>query len=185
MMRKLFSGLFMLAGIAAFAAPAAAQAPLKIGYLDSRRIVSEAPGAKEAQATFEQDMVKYRGELKLLEDSLKAMLTEYEQKQVMLSPDAKKQREETIRAKQAAYQTRAGQLEEQAGRRQAELVQPIMDRVQKVIDEMRTQGGYALIFDKAGNALVTADPSLDLTEQVLTRLKAQAAAPAAPAPKKP
>ena len=176
-MRKVLGGLMVAAALFVAAGPVQAQASSKIGYVDSRRIISESPGAKEAQASFEQDMTRFRAELKVLEDSLKSMVAEYEQKQVMLSPDVKKQREDAIRAKQQAFQTRAQQLEEQASQRQAQLVQPIMNQIQKVIEEIRSEGGYAIIFDRAADAMVAADTSLDLTEQVLTRLRATAAAP--------
>ena len=58
-MRNVFTTVFAVAGLAILAAPAAAQAP-KLGYVDSGRIIAEAPGAKEAQATFEKDMDRYR-----------------------------------------------------------------------------------------------------------------------------
>jgi Skp family chaperone for outer membrane proteins len=54
-MRNLFSTVLAVAGLMVVAAPVAAQATAKIGYLDSRRIIQEAPGAREAQATLERE----------------------------------------------------------------------------------------------------------------------------------
>src|SRR5690606_34773615 len=122
------------------------------------------------------DMVKFQSELQQLEDSLKAMTTNYEQRAVVLSPEARQHQDEAIRQKQRAYQQRAGELEDQAGRRQAELFEPIMARISQAINEVRAEGGYAVILDAAAGGIVAADPSLDLTEQVLTRLKAMATA---------
>lgn len=182
-MRKVWSMLAAVAGVALLGGAASAQSAGKIAYVDSRRLVAEAPGAKEAQSTFEKEMQGYQVQMKVMEDSLKAMMDEYQQKSVMLSPDAKKQREEAIRAKQEAYQQKASSLEEQASKRQSELVQPVMDRIKGVLSDVRKEGGYAMIFDVAGNAgLVAADPALDITDQVLTRLKQMAStAPAAAA----
>ena len=172
-MREFLSGLMLAGGLVAIAAPVQAQA--KFAFVDSRRIIAEAPGAKEAQATLNTELTGFEAQLKPLADSVQSMMAEYEQKSTLLSPDAKKQREDQIRQKQQAFQQRRAQLEQQIEKRQAELVEPIMDRIEKVIDEIRTQGGYAIIFDKAANAMVAADPALDLTEQVLARLKATAA----------
>lgn len=181
MMRTLLSGLILAAGIGAFAMPAQAQAQTpKFGYINSQRIIAEAPGAQEARQTMEQRMTAARQELEALEDTLQTMVAEYEKQQVMLSPDARKQREDAIRQKQAAYQQRATQLEQQVAQRQQELVQPIMDRIESVLSELRKEGNYAFIFDQAAGAIVAADPALDLTPQVLQRLKAMAAAPASP-----
>jgi Skp family chaperone for outer membrane proteins len=40
-----------------------------------------------------------------------------------------------------------------------------------VIEQVREEGSYALIFDTASRAIIAADPALDLTEEVLRRLQ--------------
>ncbi len=190
-MRNVLSVIVAAAGLGLLATGVSAQAPnTKIAFIDSRRIISEAPGAKEAQATFDKEMQGYQGQLKVMEDSLKAMMDDYQQKSTTLSPEAKKQKEDAIRAKQEAYQQKASALEEQAGNRQQQLVQPVMDRIKAVISQIRQEGNYAMIFDVGGqgSGVVAADTALDLTNQVLARLNAAtAAAPTAPpaAPAKP
>lgn len=182
-MRNVLSVIVAAAGLGLLATGASAQAPTKIAFIDSRKIIAEAPGAKEAQATFDKEMQGYQAQLKVMEDSLKSMMDDYQQKSTTLSPEAKKQREDAIRARQEAYQQKASQLEEQAGNRQAQLVQPVMDRIKAVIGQIRQEGGYAMIFDVGGqgSGVVAADTSLDLTTQVLARLaRATAAAPTAP-----
>lgn len=182
-MRNVFSVLVAAAGLGLLATGASAQGTGKIGFIDSRKIIAEAPGAKEAQATFEKEMAGYQAQLKVMEDSLKNLMDDYQQKSTTLSPEAKKQREDAIRARQESYQQRAAALEEQAGSRQAALVQPVMDRIKSVISDLRKEGGYAMIFDVGqGSGVVAADSTLDLTAQVLARLaKTTAAAPTAPA----
>lgn len=176
-MRKIFSYLLAAAALAAAATPAAAQtAPTKVGYVNSQRIIGEAPGAKEAQQAFEKDMQRYQTELGQLEEQIKKTITEYEQKQATMTAQARQQQEEAIRQKQREFQQRAAQLEEQAAKRRQELVEPIMNRIQAVINEIRAEGKYAIIFDSSEGGIISADPSLDLTDQVLARLQASAAA---------
>lgn len=158
--------------LAALALPAYAQTAPKIGFIDSRAIIAQAPGAQEAQKAFEQDMARYQAELETLENELKTQLDAYEKQQVTLSPDARRQRQEELRTKQMAYTQRAQQLEQQAADRQAELVEPIMGRINTVISQIREAEGYALIFDVAGGAVVAADPALNLTDKVLAQLGA-------------
>ncbi len=190
-MRNVLSVIVAAAGLGLLATGASAQAPTKIAFIDSRKLIAEAPGAKEAQATFDKEMQGYQAQLKVMEDSLKSMMDDYQQKSSTLSPEAKKVREDAIQARQQAYQQKAAQLEEQAGSRQQQLVQPVMDRIKTVISQIRQEGGYAMIFDVGGqgSGVVAADTALDLTAQVLARLnKTTAAAPAAPptaAPAKP
>jgi Skp family chaperone for outer membrane proteins len=82
--------------------------------------------------------------------------------------------QEDIRTRQREFQSRAVQLEQQASQRQAELLQPIMARVQQVIDALRAERGYALILDAAEGGIISADSTRDITQEVLTRLRSTA-----------
>lgn len=173
-MRSLHAASLALVAAAA-AAPLAAQGPQKFAYIDTRRVIAEAPGAQAAQETFDQEIQAFQNELQTLETELQTMFDDYERQQVTLSPEARRERQEAMRTKQAEYQQRAQQMELAAARRQAELVEPIMERIQTVLSEMQRSEGYAFIFDTAAGAVVAADPALDLTDQVLSRLRAGAA----------
>jgi outer membrane protein len=182
-MRKTF--LLVLAGLTMTAGAASAQTATKIAFVNSQKIIAEAPGASDVRTTIEREMNKHRADLALADDSLKNMISAYEKKQLVLSTDARKKEEDAIRARQAALQNRAESLETQMQKRQSELVKPIMDRINTVLQDVRKEGGYTLILDAAAGSIVAADPALDLTDAVLTRLKTTAAAPAPAAAKKP
>ena len=124
-------------------------------------------------------MARYRAELEQLGEEVQGMIQQFEQQQLTLSPQARETQAQSIQARQEEYNQRAQELEGEAGRRQAELVQPIMDQVTAAIDEIRTEGGYAIIFDLSAQAIVSADPELNLTQTVIDRL-VQLAAPGNP-----
>lgn len=173
-MPRLLTLLFAVFALALGTTPLAAQNAPKWGYINSQRILAEAPGTREAQQSLERDMQRYRSELERLEAEIEKMIGEYEQQQSMLAADARRQREEAIRQKQRDYQQRAAELEQEAIRRQQELVEPVMQQIQGVISQIREEGNYAFIFDVASGAVISADPTLDLTDEVLARLKATA-----------
>ena len=56
--------------------------------------------------------------------------------------------------------------------RQAELVEPVMERITAVIETIRAEGSYSMIFDVAAQGIISADPALDLTTEVVRRLQA-------------
>lgn len=149
----------------------AQQGAPRFAYIDSEAILQEAPGAQEAQRQFEQDMGRYRAEVQQLAEELQTLITRFEQQQLSLSPEVKERREQEIVDKQGSYQRRIQELENQASERQAELVEPIMEQISQVIEAIRTEGNYAIIFDAASRSFIAADPSLDLTEQVIQRLR--------------
>lgn len=150
-----------------------AQGTPKIGYINSQQVIEEAPGAQEVRQELEQDLSQYRAEVQQMGEELQQMMQQFEQQRMTLSEEARQSRQEEIAQQQQEYQQRIQQLEQQAVQRQQELVQPIMDRINAVIDEIRREGDYTIIFDLAGQSILAADPGLDLTSEVIRRLRAQ------------
>ena len=153
--------------------PAIAQAQVKIAYINSQKILAEAPGRAEAEATYNGEMATARTQLQRMDDSLKAMVASYEKDAPALDSVRREARGKTIRDTEASFSQRASELNNQMQQRQADLARPLMDQVSHVLDEVRASGGYAMIFDVGaqGSALVSADKSLDITDMVLARLK--------------
>src|SRR5688572_32031498 len=166
---------------AASAAPAfaqAAQGAPKIAYIDSKVVMSRAPGRQAAEDLFNKEMEASRTQVQKMGDSLQTMIADYQKVQATLAANVREQREAAIRKKQEDYQTRAGALDQQMQQRQMELVKPIMDQIRKVLDDIRQEDGYAFILDAGSEAgvIVAADRNLDITEKVIARLKPVAAA---------
>ena len=160
--------------VLACAASVEAQATLKIGYIDSQAILDQDPAAREAQRQFEASLATYQSEVQQLGEELQQLIEQYEQQQAMLSEEAKANRQEQIRLRQSQYQQRIQDLEQQATLRQAELVEPVMERISTIIDALRIEAGYSMIFDVAAQGIISADPALDITPEVIRRLQAAA-----------
>ena len=167
-MRRIPYALMALAFL--LVAGAAEAQTLRIAYLNSQEVMNAAPGAAEAQSQFDREMQEFQNEIQQLEEALRGMEQQYQQQQLTLSPEARQNREQQIQARIQEYQQRSTQLQEQAARRRAELVQPVMDEITAVIEELREEGSYALILDVAAGSIVSADPTLDVTEEVIRRL---------------
>jgi outer membrane protein len=154
------------------ASQAQAQAVVKIGFIDSQAILNQDPAAREAQTQFEASLATYQAEVQQMGEELQQLIDQYEQQMAMLSEEAKANREEEIRLKQLQYQQRISELEQQAALRQAELVEPVMERISAIIETIREEGSYSMIFDVAAQGIIAADPALDLTPEVVRRLQA-------------
>jgi Skp family chaperone for outer membrane proteins len=65
-------------------------------------------------------------------------------------------------------------LRQRAAERQRELLDPIEERVMAVIEGLRAEGNYAMVFDVSNtyNTVVAADKALDLTPRAIERLTA-------------
>ncbi len=164
--------LVALIATTAFAAKSSAQG-LKIGYINSAQILSQAPGRAEAEAQFDKEVGAYRQQLQRMNDSLNALATAFDRDAPKLDSVRRETRGKAIRDREAEYQARARSLDSTMQDRQAQLVKPIMERVQQVIEGIRAEDGYSLIFDVGSqtSVVVAADKKLDLTDRVLAKLK--------------
>jgi outer membrane protein len=158
---------------------AAQAAAPKIVYVNSQKIISQAPGRADAEAQFQKEMDQYKAQVQRMGDSLQTMVAEYQKVEPTLSQSVKNTRTKDLRDRQQAYQQHVQELEQTAQQREAELVRPIMEQINKIIEQVRTENGYSFILDAGSQAgvVVAADSSLDITNVVIKRL--QAAGPVA------
>jgi outer membrane protein len=171
-----------LALLTALSLPARAQG-IKVAYVQTSVLLEQAPGRAEAEAQFDRETGTYRDQIKRMSDSLNAMVTDFQKRQASLAAATRETQAKGIEAKQAEYQRRTQELEQKAQGRQNELVQPILDKIKQAIEDVRVEGGYAMIFNAdQGSPIVAVDKSLNVTDRVLTRLKGATAAAPAPRP---
>jgi outer membrane protein len=167
----LVCGTTALAG--AQATGGATGSPVKIAFIRSQDIFAQAPGRSDAEAQFNKEVEGVRAQEKAMGDSINAMFADYAKSESTLTADTKQARQQAIRDKQAAYQQKQQQLEQQMQQRQGELVQPILERINRIINDLRTENNYAMVFDAQANGggVVAADKNLDITDQVIKRLR--------------
>jgi len=179
--------LSFVSAVPVFAQSAPAPTTPKIAYIDSKVVLSRAPGRQQAEDTFNKEMEASRAQVQKMGDSLQTMIADYQKTQSTLAANVREQREAVIRKKQEDYQSRAGSLDQQMQQRQMELVKPIMDQIRKVLDDILQEDGYAFILDAGSEAgvIVAADRNLDITEKVIARLKPVTASAAKPDSAKP
>jgi outer membrane protein len=108
-----------------------------------------------------------------MQDSLRAMYDGYLKEQSTMTAPAKEQREKSIQAKQAEFDQKVGQMEQDMQKRQYDLIQPMMTQIREVLDAIRNEEHYTFIFDVGNDPglIVAADKNLDITDRVLGRLK--------------
>src|SRR6266550_2801507 len=165
----------ILVGKAGAQGSSAPAGPVKIGYINSAVILQQAPGRAEAEAQFDREVGVYRQQIQRMDDSLKTMMAAFDRDAPKLDSVTREARRTTIGQREVEYQTRARGLDSTMQARQAQLVKPIMERVQTVIETIRAEDNYALILDVGAQVavVVAADKRLDLTDRVLARLKSQ------------
>jgi outer membrane protein len=148
-------------------------------YVRGQVLLQQAPGAAEAARTFERELADMRTQLQEEAAVVDSMLQDYQRQEVLLSPQAKEQKQAEILGRRNQLQTRQQEMDTQAQQRQQELLGPILEQVSSVIESVRFENAYSIVLDASKEGLVAADTTLDITDTILSRL---GAAPAAPPP---
>lgn len=179
------AGVWLLAVCGAVATAQSAPAAARIAYVDPQALFQNAPGRSEAEATFKRETEAFRSELTRMGEALNQMVSAYQKEEAKLTAPDKERRQRAIAAKEDTLRGRQQQLEARASQRQNELMAPIMESVRKVLEDIRAEDGYSMIFSSEPGAspILAADKNLDITERVVARLRTMSATKtSAPAP---
>ncbi len=162
-----------VAGMVVAGIAARPQAQSTFAFVDVPKLMDQVPGFPEAREAFEQELERYQGELRDLEEEMSSMIEQFERQQSGLSASARQARTEQIRAVQRQLQEKAQQFEEDAQEREQVLLGPLQEKAQKVVDDFRAERNLALIFDVTtdGSGIVAYDPQLDVTDILIRRAR--------------
>ncbi len=152
----------------------AAQAQ-RIAYVDVNRILESVEDYQAAQNQLDQVASKWRQDIAQEYDKIKSLYNRYQAEQVLLSDEARKQREEEIMNKEKEVRDLQKEKFGPEGalfKMRQDLVRPIQDKIYAAIEEYAQERGFDFIFDKSGNAgIIFSNPSYDKTEDILKKLK--------------
>ena len=162
---KMAAGAAVLA-LAAFGAHAQ---ELKIGYVNSDRVLREATPAKAAQARLETEFAKRDKGLADLATTLKAAVDKLEREALTLSEADRVRRERDLSDQDREIQRKRREYQEDLSQRKNEELNAVVERANKVIKQIFETEKYDLILQEA----VFAGPRIDITDKVIKALNAQ------------
>jgi len=135
--------------------------------------LSEFQESAEAQRTLDDEQREWLKQAKQMEDEISAMEKELENQSLLLSDEKKAERLQEIQKKYLDYQQFQQEIWGEQGKlyqRNKELTQPIIDKVNQVIQKIGEDLDYDIIFDASVGNIVYAKDDYDLTDMVLEDL---------------
>lgn len=149
----------------------------RVAYVAVQAVMQRTPGYAQADSTWTREFEGYQREMTQLQARMDSAAAAFDQQAVMLSASAREAERKKLQDQAAALNTRVNELRQRAAERQRELLDPIEERVMAVIEGLRAEGNYAIIFDVSNqySTVVAADRTLDLTPRAIERLNAAGA----------
>ncbi len=147
-------------------------ADLKIGYVDSDVVLAGYSGTKTAEEKLRQFYAKLEQEATEKQGRIKQMQDELQKQALLISETRKKELEQSLQDSLIVYQQfiqeKMGQ-QGAAAQKQAELMQPIIEKINVAIKELSEKENFDFVFDaKAG--LLFGKPAYDVTQKLITTL---------------
>jgi outer membrane protein len=149
-----------------------AGAEMKIGYIDSEKILNEYKPYQDAQKEFHRYEEELEREVSTRRNDLMKMQETFERQALLLSEKRKQEEQQSIMQKQQDLQRFVQEAADpQRGRlaqKTQELSEPIIRKVNEVITQVAEDEGFDFVLNSA--ALAYAKEIHDLTDKVLGNL---------------
>ena len=153
--------------LVASAAPVAAQ-ELKIGYVNSERVLREAAPAKAAQSKLAAEFGGRERELNDLASRLKASADQLQKDEPTLSETEKSRRQRELVEQDRDLQRKRREFQEDLTQRRNEELAAVVERANRAIKQIFDGEKYDLILQE----VVFAGPRVEITDKVIRALNA-------------
>lgn len=142
-MKRIF--LFTCLCILSLAATAIATDEIKLGVVDLPRVVRESDAGQKAAAKLKALYEKYQSRITAKEKELEKLKKALVEKGGSLPPEKRVAREKDLQKKFKAYQEFAQNAQVDVAKKEKELIKPIMDDLEKLVNDYGRANGYAAI----------------------------------------
>ncbi len=153
-------------------APAVHAQDLKIGYVNSERVLREAAPAKASQAKLEAEFSKRERDLNDQGTKLKAAADKLDKDAPTLAESERTRRQRELVDQDRELQRKRREFQEDLNQRRNEEVAGLVERANRVIKQIFDSEKYDVILQE----VVFAGPRVDITEKVIRSLNGPAPA---------
>lgn len=162
--------MLIAAAAAGLLCSAAVAQELKIGYVNSERVLREAAPAKAAQSKLEAEFSKRERELQEQGARLKAAADKLEKDGPTLAESERTRRQRELVEQDRDLQRKRREFQEDLNQRRNEELAAVVERANRVIKQIFDNEKYDVILQE----VVFAGPRVDITEKVIKALNAPA-----------
>ncbi len=147
-----------------------AQSPLKIGYINSNKLMSTMPEADSAQAQVKKYAAGLQKQMQSMAQEYQSKVREYQSNVGTMSDLIRQTKEKEISDLQQRIQAFQASADKDVQKKQQELFQPIISKVKTAIDAVGKENGYNYILDVSQGVVLYYGNGDDITPLVKKKL---------------
>ena len=144
---------------------------VKLGYINSQEVMMMMPEVNDVEkqlADFNEKNMKY---LQDMEKEIQDKYVKYEQEKDNMTEAIRKVQEEELMGLQQRLQTTYQALQQEAQKKQAELLKPLQEKLVAAIETVSKKQGLTMVYDMMSGAIVyKSDAAIDITPAVKKEL---------------
>ncbi len=154
------------------------QENLEIGYVDPQSILNKMPEMKAVQQRLQNFIDRKREEFASKQQNFQQQVSEYQQKQSVISESAKQKEEERLGKLNAELQQFQSQIQQEIQQKQQELVSPLLDQIDNAVSTVAQDMGLTYVINTTtsqGDVIILyasdeAQQKYNITDQVMQEL---------------
>lgn len=140
----------------------------KVGVINSQRLLTDTNAGKRAKDTLASFSKNRQTLIELEERELRRMEEDFVKQASVLSPTAKREREELFRRRMQEYQQKATELNREIQEKQKDVLEGFRDKVEVVVGKVAKRLGLQVVVDKSkGGSTIYHEQGLDISDQVI------------------
>ena len=144
---------------------------VKLGYINSQEVMMMMPEVNDVEkqlAEFNEKNMKY---LQDMEKEIQDKYAKYEQEKNNMTDAIRRVQEEELMGLQQRLQTTYQALQQEAQKKQTELIQPLQEKLRIAIESVSKKQGLTMVYDMmSGAILYKSDAAIDITPAVKKEL---------------
>jgi outer membrane protein len=140
----------------------------KVGVIDMQRLLDETNAGKKVRENLAEFAKNRQTLVSLEEKELRRMEEDLVKQASVLSPAAKREREEQFRRRMQEYQQKVAELNREVQEKQRDVLEGFRDKAELVVAKVAKRLGLQVVVDKSkGGSTIYHEEGLDISRQVI------------------
>ena len=157
----------------------------KTGFVNLNDLLLLMPERKKAETDIQDYAKQLDSQLKTMSAEYESKVGEYQKQEAMMAEPLKVDKQKELADLEERIRTFQSTAQESLQKKQSELLEPMVKKAKKAIEDVSKEGSYKQVFDTSSGIVLYNDPADDIAALVKKKLGVgMPEAPAAPAPKK-
>jgi outer membrane protein len=147
------------------ASTACAAPSMKIGVIDTQKVLHDSKAAKEARQVFLMDVEKKRSIYKSKEESVRSLQEQLKNEGPKMNEAALKRTRDTLADEIKDLNRLKTDLSDDLKKKDAELTQKLLKEINEVVQDYSAREKFTIIFDR--RMLIDFDEKIEITDDIL------------------